>query len=80
MYDRSLGRLVAAIHHSDAQARAQAVDLALQVANSIGTPGRNVPLDQLFRRLFALGELQRRHCYFLAPAWVGLTQSFSPSI
>ena len=67
MYDRSLGRLVAAIHNGDAHARAQAIDLALQVLNSIGTPGRNGRLDRLFRQLLTLGESLRRHCYFLGP-------------
>ena len=67
MYDRSLGRLVAAIHDDDAQARAQAVDLALQIVNSIRTPGRNGRLDRPFRRLLTLGESLRRHDYFLGP-------------
>lgn len=67
MYDRSLGRLVAALHDDDAQARAQAIDLALQIVNSIRTPGRNGRLDRLFRWLLALGESLRRHDYFLCP-------------
>ncbi len=67
MYDRSVGRLVAAIHDRDAHARAQAVDLVLQVVNSIGAPGRNGRLDRLFRQLLTLGGLLRPHCYFLGP-------------
>ncbi len=67
MYDRSLGRLVAAIHNGDAQERAQAVDLALQVVNPIGTPRRNGGLERLLRRLLTLGGSLQRHGCFLGP-------------